>query len=167
MQMGAKGLKLHPNFQQIRLDNPENFELYEEYTGYQLPLIVHSGLTGREGNFRSARKLSSLEFIEAVPKNFPELPVVLAHAGISQYEQGITLVQKYKNVYLEISGQPVQHIRQALSAIGADRLLFGTDWPFWNQAPALQAVRQATKHDHRARQHILYENAERLLRITR
>jgi predicted TIM-barrel fold metal-dependent hydrolase len=165
MQMGAKGLKLHPNFQRIRLDNPENFDLYEEYARYQLPLIGHSGLTGREGYFRSARKLSSLEFMEAVPKNFPEISIVLAHAGISQYEKGITLAQKYKNVYLEISGQPAQHIRKALSVIGADRLLFGTDWPFWNQALALQAVHQATKNDHRARQHILYENAERLLRI--
>jgi len=165
MQMGAKGLKLHPNFQHIRPDSPENFDLYEEYAIYQLPLIMHSGLTGREGYFRSARKLSSLGFLEAVPRNFPNIPVVLAHAGISQYEQGIVLAQKYKNVYLELSGQPAQHIRKILDIVGSDRLLFGTDWPFWNQALALQAVHQATKFDHRVKQCILYENAERLLRI--
>jgi predicted TIM-barrel fold metal-dependent hydrolase len=165
LQMGAKGLKLHPNFQRIHPNSRENFELYEAYAQYQLPLMLHSGLTGREGYFRSAKKLSSLEFIEAIPKNFPEIPIVLAHAGISQYKRGITLAQKYRNVYLELSGQPAQHIRQALSAIGPDRLLFGTDWPFWNQALVLQAVCQATTHDHPAQQCILHENAERLLRI--
>ncbi len=167
MRMGAKGLKLHPNFQQVCPDDPENFELYEEYSVYQLPLILHSGLTGREGFFRSDRKFSSLEFMEAIPKNFPEIPFVLAHAGISQYEKGIALAQKYGNVYLELSGQPAQHIRQALSVIGVDRLLFGTDWPFWNQALALQSVHQATKHDRSAEQCILYENAEKLLQLER
>ena len=165
MQMGARGLKLHPNFQRIRPDDPANFELYEEYAGYRLPLIVHSGLTGQEGYFRAARTFSTVDLIAAVPKNFPNMPVVLAHAGIAQHEQAIALAQKYRNVYLELSGQPAQHIRQALSAIGADRLLFGTDWPFWHQAFALQAVYQATQHDHPAKQGILHENAERLLRI--
>lgn len=167
IRMGAKGLKLHPNFQRVRPNDPENFELYEEYAIYQLPLIMHSGLTGREGGFRSGRTFSSLEFLETIPRNFPNIPVVLGHAGISQYEKGIALAQKYQNIYLELSGQPARHIHQALSAVGADRLLFGTDWPFWNQAFALQAVRQATKHDHTAERRILYENAERLLRLER
>ena len=156
MRMGAKGLKLHPNFQRVHPNDPENFELYEEYAIYQLPLIMHSGLTGRE---RNRKTFSSLEFLETIPRNFPNIPFVLGHAGISQYEKGIALAQKYQNVYLELSGQPARHIHHALSAVGADRLLFGTDWPFWNQAFALQAVRQATKHDHTAERRIFYENA--------
>lgn len=167
MRMGAKGLKLHPNFQRVYPNDPENFELYEEYALYQLPLIMHSGLTGREGFFGSGRKFASLEFLETIPRNFPNIPLVLAHAGISQYKQGIALAQKYQNVYLELSGQPARHIRQALSAVGVNRLLFGTDWPFWNQAFALQAVRQATKDERTAKHQILYENAKRLLRLER
>jgi predicted TIM-barrel fold metal-dependent hydrolase len=165
IQRGAKGLKLHPNLQRIRPDSRESFELYEEYAQYRLPLIMHSGLTGRESYFRFARKLSRLEFIEAIPGNFPEMPIVLAHAGIAQYTRGIALAQQHKNVYLELSGQPAYHIRQALVTVGADRLLFGTDWPFWNQALALQAVQKATRHDQAAAQSILSENAQRLLRI--
>lgn len=165
MQMGAKGLKLHPNFQQMRPNDRELFPLYTEYAAYRLPLILHSGLTGQESRFRFGSKFSSLEFIETIPKNFPEMPVVLAHAGISQYQQAISLAQKYENVYLELSGQPTRHICQALSNLGSERLLFGTDWPFWNQSLALQAVRQAARGDQIVEQRILYKNAERLLQL--
>ena len=113
----------------------------------------------------SKGKFSSIEFIKGIPQNFPTIPFVLAHAGISQYEEGIALAQRYDNVYLELSGQPAQHIRQALALIGPERLLFGTDWPFWNQALALRAVYRATKQDPVVRQCILYENAARLLRL--
>lgn len=165
MQMGARGLKLHPIFQRIRPNAPEFFALYDAYAEYGLPLILHSGLTGRESRFQPRRRFSSLEFMECIPRNFPQLPVVFAHAGISQYQLAITLAQKYQNVYLEISGQPAQHIRQAITALGSDRLLFGTDWPFWKQSLALQAVKQAVQNDQTAEQRILYKNAEKVLRL--
>ncbi len=165
MQLGAKGLKLHPNLQQMLPGDRSLFPLYTEYAAYHFPLILHSGLTGYESRFRFGGRFSSLAFMESIPKNFPEMPVVLAHAGISQYQQAIRLAQTYNNVYLELSGQPAQHIRQVLSALGAERLLFGTDWPFWNQSLALQAVRQAVGGDRRAEQQILYKNAESLLQL--
>jgi predicted TIM-barrel fold metal-dependent hydrolase len=163
--MGAKGLKLHPNFQQIFPHDKHLFTLYETYQEYCLPLILHSGLTGREGRFRSRDSFASLKFIEVIPKHFPQLPLVLAHAGISQYKMAITMAQRYENIYLELSGQPTQHIRHALSVLGSERLLFGTDWPFWNQSLALRAVREAVENDHAAAQRILYRNAKNLLQI--
>lgn len=165
IHMGAKGLKLHPNFQRVRPDSRESFELYETYTCYHLPLIVHSGVTGRENVFRWRRTFSAIDYLARIPENFPGLPVVFAHAGIAQYEQAIGLAQHYRNVYLEISGQPAAHIRQALAALGPERLLFGTDWPFWKQSLALHAVQQATQHDRAAAKCVLHDNAERLLRL--
>ncbi len=165
MQMGARGLKLHPNFQRVQPNDTSFSHLYKEYETYRLPLILHSGLTGREYRWSSSHSFSALELVESIPRNFPEMPVILAHAGISQYQLAIKLAQKYDNIYLELSGQPAQHIRQAISVIGAERLLFGTDWPFWHQALALQALKHAVNGDLNARQHILYNNAARLLRL--
>lgn len=163
IHMGAKGLKLHPNFQRVRPDSRESFELYEAYACYQRPLLVHSGVTGREKIFRWRCTFSALDQLIRIPENFPRLPVIFAHAGIAQYDQAICLAQQHRNVYLEISGQPAAHIRQALSTIGPERLLFGTDWPFWKQSLALRAVQQATQHDQAAAKCVLHENAERLL----
>lgn len=163
MHNGAYGLKLHPNFQQVPLDDRATFELCEAYREYHRPLILHSGLTGRERWFQPHKRYASLERLTELPGNFPDLPIVLAHAGITQYAQAIRLGQKHDNIYLEISGQPARHIRQALDALGVERLLFGSDWPFWPQHYALEAVHEATYHDHQARRSLLCENANRLL----
>ncbi len=165
MRQGAYGLKLHPNFQRVRPDDPDVLALCEAYAAYGRPLIVHSGLTGREGRLQAAKKLAAIEFMEPIPSNFPEMPVVLAHAGITQYQAAIALAQTYPNVFLEISGQPARHIRQAIQTVGAQRLLFGTDWPFWPQRLALQAVRQATSADPAATRRILHDNAAALLQV--
>lgn len=165
MNLGAKGLKLHPNFQQTRPDSPENLEIYEAYAGYRRPLIFHAGLTGYEGYFRRKRTFSSVQYITPLPRKFPDMPIVLAHAGISEYDAAIALCRTSPNVYLELSGQPAQHIRRALSVVGSDRLLFGSDWPFWRQSCALNAVYNAVKPHEAALRRILYENAATLLRL--
>jgi predicted TIM-barrel fold metal-dependent hydrolase len=162
-QLGAKGVKLHPNFQQFRPDDPDIFDIYHFCSDSHVPLILHTGITGRERLLRWRKTFSAMEYISAIPRHFPELVLILAHAGLAQYEQAITLAQSARNVYLEISGQPAAHIRQAISAIGADRVLFGSDWPFWNQALALKAVQQATQDDVTATRCVLAENAASIL----
>jgi predicted TIM-barrel fold metal-dependent hydrolase len=163
LRMGAKGLKLHPNLQRISPHDRRFLELCSACAQYHLPLIIHSGLTGREGRFRSYRKFSSLELIEILPEYFPQIPVILAHAGIRQFEKALRLARKYKTVYLELSGQPAQHIKHALTVLGSERLLFGSDWPFWNQSLALRAIRQAVNGDKAVEHHILYKNAMSIL----
>jgi predicted TIM-barrel fold metal-dependent hydrolase len=165
VELGAKGVKLHPNFQQFRPDNADVFDIYQFCSDFHLPLIMHSGITGRERTLWWRKTFSSMEHIAIIPRNFPDLVLILAHAGIAQYEQAIALAQNARNVYLEISGQPATHIRQMISAIGAERVLFGSDWPFWNQALSLGAVRQAMQDDVSAARYILYENAVHLLQL--
>ena len=162
-QLGAKGIKLHPNFQQFRPDDPDVFDIYHFCSDYHMPLILHTGLTGRERMFRWRKTFSAMEYISEIPRHFPELVLILAHAGLAQYEKAIALAGSARNVYLEISGQPTAHIRQAISEIGADRVLFGSDWPFWNQVSALRAVQQATQGDITAARCVLFENAANML----
>lgn len=163
MEMGAKGLKLHPNFQQIRPDHKTVFDLCEAYSPYQRPLILHSGLTGREKKGKRHQTFSSVFAMQELPNAFPQMPIVFAHAGITQYQDAISLARQHENLFLEISGQPSRHIRKIIQAIGSERVLFGSDWPFWEQRFALHAVREATKGDPRAEQRILSENAHYLL----
>lgn len=165
MRLGARGLKLHPVMQRIAGDDPLLVELCEEYAPYRCPLILHSGLTGREGRRQRHRRFASLELLQTLPKHFSQFPLILAHAGISQFDRAVSLAKRYEHVYLELSGQPGRHIRQALASIGSERLLFGSDWPFWPQTLPLQAVRQAVKHDAVAEERLLGENARRLLEV--
>ncbi|MDY0096337.1 MAG: amidohydrolase family protein, partial [Candidatus Vecturithrix sp.] len=164
IRLGAKGLKLHPVFQRVAADDPRVLHLCEEYAPYRLPLILHSGLTGRErqGTYRC---FAALECMQSIPAHFSEFPIIFAHAGIAQFDMAVTLAKRYENLYLELSGQPAQHIQHALAAIGSERLLFGSDWPFWPQTLPLQALRQAVQHDSTAEVRILWENARNLLGV--
>lgn len=74
------------------------------------------------------------------------------------------LAQQHENVWLELSGQPAQHIQRMIAVVGAERLLFGSDWPFWPQRLALQAIRDAADGDEAVARRILHDNAARLLR---
>jgi predicted TIM-barrel fold metal-dependent hydrolase len=156
-------LKLHPVMQQIAADDPSVFALCEDYAPYRRPLLFHSGLTGREGRWPRHRRFASVERFQTLPQHFPQIPLILAHAGIAQFDQAVRLAKRYEQVYLELSGQPARHIQQALETIGSERLLFGSDWPFWPQRLPLQAVRQAVKQHATAEDRILGENASRLL----
>lgn len=163
MRMGARGLKLHPVMQGIAADDPQVFRLCEEYASYRLPLILHSGLTGREKRWQKQRRFASLEFFQPLAEYYSQFPLILAHAGISQFHLALTLAKRYEHIYLELSGQPAQHIQQALASLGSERLLFGSDWPFWSQTLPLQAVRQAVKSNSAAEERIFGGNARRLL----
>lgn len=162
IRMGARGVKLHPVFQRVAGNTACIFELCEEYARYHLPLIVHSGLTGRERP-RTHRRFAALELLQNIPAHFPQIPVIFAHAGIAQFDLALTLTKRCENLYLELSGQPAQHIRQALTEIGSERLLFGSDWPFWPQTLPLQALRQAVGRNTEAEVRILEENARNIL----
>lgn len=162
LRSGAQGLKLHPNFQRIRMNSREVGEICEAFAPHHLPLMIHSGITGREPQ---TQRYADLREFWPILQRFPDMPVVLAHAGITQYDLAIQLARRHEQVFLEISGQPAQHLRQALDALGAERLLFGSDWPFWHQRHALQAAREAAHGDAAIEQAILFANAARLLQL--
>ena len=42
----------------------------------------------------------------------------------------LDLVEKHPNVFVDTSWQPAEVIGEAVRRVGAERVLFGTDWPF-------------------------------------
>lgn len=52
-----------------------------------------------------------------------------------------------------------------IDEVGYERLLFGSDWPALPQALTLSRVLLATEDNEDARNHILYENAKKLLHL--
>lgn len=160
--MGARGLKLHPNFQEFKPSDPGCLEVCEEASQHSLPVIFHTGTKGYEK--RPGRIPSALENFEALLRTFPQMTFILGHMGISQYKLAIRLAQRYPNVYLETSGQPASHIKEAIQAVGGDRVLFGSDWPLWDPIYPLKAVLDATKGDLGLRKLVLHENAVRILK---
>ena len=74
-----------------------------------------------------------LDILTDVLKNVPKLKLVLAHPGdVSSAKERLELIRPYKNAFLDISGTGIFRwglLHYAIKAIGADRLLFGSDFP--------------------------------------
>jgi len=83
---------------------------------------------------------------------------------------GLQLAQHYPNAYLEIASQSLTNVRRVLEEGPPDRILFGSDWPFYSAAMPLAKVLIATAEgtggDPSRRAALLYENAARLFGVT-
>ena len=80
-------------------------------------------------------KLTPLEAYVQLVRDFPEAKFILAHwgGGIPFYELNPRLKPLFKNVWYDTAASPLLYdkrvYREVVDLIGADRILFGTDYP--------------------------------------
>ena len=71
--------------------------------------------------------------LENIVSRFPGLKVVLAHPGDgAEYLKRQEVIKKYPNLYLDISGTGLFRwgmLRNAVDVLGAEKVLFGSDFP--------------------------------------
>jgi predicted TIM-barrel fold metal-dependent hydrolase len=158
---GAHGVKLHPNGQFISPDHPKTLHLCGRCGQRGLPVLFHCGPVGIEP--KAAARRSQVERYERTIAENPDTTFVLGHSGALQHDQAVRFADRYPNTYFELSCLGLAALRQVLEAVPADRLLYGTDWPFYHQALTLARVLIATEGDPTLRRSILHDNAARLL----
>ncbi len=103
--------------------------------------------------------------IETILSDVPDLTLVVTEHGSWGHDRFFRpLIEKYENLYLEISRYELDGgIKDFCSKYGADRLLFGTGYPKWNPGGPILTLAQAditTKE----REMIAFENIKRILR---
>lgn len=160
---GARGIKFHPAVQCVRPDDARAMRLYRLCAERDLPVLWHCGPVEIEPLL--GRYLSQVKWYERPIAENPRTTFVLGHAGALQMEMALALMQKYPNVYLETSSQSVVALRTIVERGDPDRIVFGSDWPFYHQALPLAKVLLVTEQDRALRHKILYRNAARLLRL--
>ena len=129
LNMGLRGIKMHPDSQIFPIDDPRLFPVYElmEDTA---PILLHMG-DPRYDYSHPARLKKVLEL-------FPKLDVIASHfGGYSMYDTACSIL-KNTNCYFDISssimfmekGVAERYIR----TYGAHRMVFGSDFPLWDPA---------------------------------
>lgn len=96
----------------------------------------------------------------------PRVIFIAAHPGEREfYEKHLERMKKYPNLYLDISGTGLFRygmLSYGVHKVGAERFLFGTDYPICNPRMYVQAVLQENLSQSE-QELIFYKNAERLL----
>jgi predicted TIM-barrel fold metal-dependent hydrolase len=118
---GFRALKFQPQYQPLSPLGDEFFELASLAAGLGLALICHTG----NG---APYALPSL-FIP-VARRFPEMPVVLAHAGGQAFcLEAIAAATVCPNICLELSTLTPAQVHEVLRHVPASRLMIGSDLP--------------------------------------
>ncbi len=128
IELGARGLKLYPSYQFFYPDDDRVYPIYDVCQSAGIPLLVHVGssvIPGTRLDFCHPRHL------EPVARDFPGLPVVMAHGGRGHwYEECARLTAELPNVYIDVTGLvPSKLLDHFPGLAGLDRIIFGSDWP--------------------------------------
>lgn len=163
VRRGALGFKLHPNVQSFRPDARRAGIIYRTCGELGVPVLWHCGPVGIEPAL--GRYLSQVRHYEAPIRENPRTQFILGHAGALQLDQAIALQVKYPNVYLETSSQSVTGIRKIVERADPNRIMNGSDWPFYHQGMAVAKALIATEGLPDIRHKLLWANAAKLLRL--
>lgn len=156
---GFKLVKLHPTVQNFYPDDPSLMALYEEAQSLGMVVFFHGGRAGIEAE--SSQPFAVPRHYAAVLKNFPKLQVILGHAGARDSAAMVDLAVKHQNAWIGIHGQGITSLESIIAKTGGERLLFGTDWPWYHLGATLAKVLITTETADRAavRSAILRDNA--------
>lgn len=131
-EWGMKGFKLMPSAGFMPND-PLCFPFYEKCAEWKVPIMFHSG--GLEFNWQ----YSSPNLIASAAEEFPEVKMIMAHAGLESWEQCRLACAALPNVYMDISirqfDYQINHekfygwLRDMIDWTGPWKILFATDAP--------------------------------------
>ncbi|MGE5507883.1 MAG: amidohydrolase family protein [Chitinophagales bacterium] len=160
---GLRGLKFHPDFQGFYLDSPEALALFASI-GPEFVILIHVGDLRSLGrpDYSSPARLRRL--VQAVPG----LKVVAAHLGGYRMWDELGEVFPLASVYVDSSSSLALLDRdeavRLIRAYGAERVLFGSDFPLWSAQDELRRF-AALPLTETERDLILWRNSARLLQL--
>jgi hypothetical protein len=161
---GARIIKFHPTMQRAYPDSKEMMELYEACQRLGLIVFFHCGRAGIEPE--STHRYALPRHYEPALKTFPQLQFVLGHSGARDVAEALPLAQRYNNAWLDTHGQGVTTLNDMLTRTGGERMVFGSDWPFYHVAASLAKVLIITQDTPEKRYALLRGNAQRLLTLS-
>ena len=160
------GIKIHPmvgGYSSAELYAATR-ELVALASDYELPVAIHTGHIPIEG-LTGLTEYSPVHVLEPIIKAFPKCQFVLTHIGWEAWRQTLVIAAGAPNVMVETSWQPARIIRRAVDKLGARKVLFGSDFPLFQQDQAVeQLIKALTPHELRI---VGYRNAARLLGVER
>ncbi len=134
-----------------RYDTPEWAEVMKLATKLHLVIQIHTNV-------------KEMQYLAGA---FPDATIVFPHLGGNRDDifARIDIIAKHKNAHIDLSGSGIERVgilERAVKEIGADRVLYGSDFTINEPSAVIARVKNAflTPAD---REKILFRNVERLL----
>jgi predicted TIM-barrel fold metal-dependent hydrolase len=170
-ERGFRGLSLRPFMIGLSADDRRYYPLYAKCVELGIPLSIH---TSANWTTVAVSDLGHPRHIDVVAADFPELRIIMSHAGYPWVLEAVLLAWKYPNVYLELAAHRPRYIAapgsgwEPLLRFGPrtirEKVMFGTGWVLLGRPPGqvVQEFRELPVPED-VMDLCLYGNAERLL----
>lgn len=145
LELGLKGIKLGPNYQQFDPLGVEAKALFRRAEARDVPILFHQGTSPvRFAPIKYAYPL----LMDEIAMEFPELRIIMAHMGHPWARETIATIRKHPNVYADVSAMVVRPWMryEALTLASEwgvlDKLLFASDFPVVTSQQTIDLLRQ-------------------------
>ena len=161
LSLGLRGVKLHPDIQDFKIDDYRALTIYEACERHGVPILFHAG--------DSRYDRSNPNRLVPVLRIYDRLVVIAAHfGGYSIWDQAVEALAGFPNLYVDCSSaMPFltdEKIREYIRRYGEDRVLFGTDYPMWSVESEVERLLSLELSDEAYRK-IFSENIKALLKL--
>ena len=178
--LGFKGIKIHPVYQDVEIDNIKYLRIFERAAELDLIVITHAGLDiGFPGVVKCSPKMcrdvvdeiGNFKFILAHMggwKNWDEVAEYLADTKVyidTAFSTGTITPRKDSHWEAkELKMLNEEEFIKLFNLFGADRIIFGTDSPWSSQNESIKFIQilQITEED---KMKIFGGNAKNLLKV--
>ena len=162
--MEMAGIKFHPPFQKVHLEDPKYEEMWRKINELGFPVLIHMG---------TARIVRLYDLypsgIRKILKFAPDIPIIMAHMGsfCMMKNPDEDLENLPENVFidtamsaeLEDAGEFEKIVRQ----FGTKQVLYGCDFPYGSQKAAIERIRDSSFTDSE-KEDMLWRNAAKILK---
>jgi predicted TIM-barrel fold metal-dependent hydrolase len=152
---GVVGMKVHPSMHAYPVDGENYRPVWERAHSEKWMVLSHTW--GADGG-------CGANDMRKVAERYPDVRLILGHSCYGAFDKAIRLAADFPNVYLELTA--AYHVYGLIEWMcrdaGSEKVLFGTDYPWFDPMVAAGCVVFA-HIETREMRNILYNNARRLI----
>ena len=154
--MEMAGIKFHPPFQKVNLEDPKYGEMWRKINELGFPVLIHMG---------TARIVRPYDLypsgIRKILKSAPDIPIIMAHMGsfCMMKNPDEDLENLPENVFIDTAMEFEEIIRR----FGTNRVLYGSDFPYGTQKAAIARIKDSSFTDSE-KEDMLWRNAAKILK---
>lgn len=144
LELGLRGVKLAPIYQNFEPDSPKVYPLYGKIRDLGVPIIWHQGTSmgARFGPLEAAHPVR----LDRVLRDFPEITMIFSHLCYPWAQDAIVMARKHPQLFIDISAMATRpwYVYNALVAAqeyeALDKILFASDYPWYSPAETRDAL---------------------------
>lgn len=155
LDLGARGIKLHPRSQAFALDDERLGPIFELAVGRSVPILIHGG-----------RGLPPIaEHLETLVRRYHGVHLIVAHAGIADMAGLAGRLGGIPGVFFDTSVWSAVDLLDLYRQVSPEQIVYASDYPYGRQPNSLLLAIRSAKlagFDDKQLRAMLGENARRI-----